>query len=833
VKRRYRRSRLPEGTAVVAMIVLAVVVVVGRWNGERAGDPEFDSTPSPVRKIAGRVVGDGQPVASVSLALFEGDYGPVAETTSGDDGAFVMRWVPRTTHDRRKLVLVARDPEGRYARTVAAPSAEFELRPAVDATGVVLNPLGERVAGATVSVAVLGRRFAATTSGEDGSFRVPGVPHGAPMDVFVCGAGLAPSTFRGFRAGDQLHLHVREGRAVKVRVRDPDGAVVAGAVVRPAVPVAFREDAPTTVVAADGSATLPAVAADASALIEASADGYLSVFIDTPTFGQVEAVLWPARTVSLRAWNGLRRRGIVGIAADVNLTTGDDAARWNGPDGARSFREYRLVAEAQRGRYSIVLPRYPVTLNCTAAAFADREITISEQRESVTVHMAPLRERRGATLVVRSTRLKGVLWLVVADEEEQWYSAFALRNGEGRATVPVGRELQLASAGAAEGLWLPKSKVAPIRAGRKRVIKELPLTAAAELTVTIEPPVASTVTLVDKKFGKAAPIETRETSDRTTFWVRPRREITVTVQPAGNWRKQEGEFEVGVDRSEWTAYMQEASGFRVRLKDVKGNAVPFAAVHVWEASRGGRLELRAFPREFASDALGVARVVGLRNGPTPIEIRAVGFRTRRIPGPTLTDGDVKDLGTIVLQAAPTLRGRVLDPDGNPLGGVRLRTVARGLRRLELPGGGARDLYDLVDDESADAISDAQGNFAVRDATPRLPLLVADAPGRYDLARAIVVVPRNPSGVLIVRLPRAAHIGLALPMAADGVFMLLSGTRAVRLYAHGALSLNPMPLTLPAGQVSLYVRLRNGRWSAPVLELKPGEHRVQLRDFGPR
>jgi len=83
------------------------------------------------------------------------------------------------------------------------------------------------------------------------------------------------------------------------------------------------------------------------------------------------------------------------------------------------------------------------------------------------------------------------------------------------------------------------------------------------------------------------------------------------------------------------------------------------------------------------------------------------------------------------------------------------------------------------------------------------------------------------------MPRAAHIGLALPMAADGVYMLISKTRAVRLHAHGALSLNPMPLTLPAGRVELYVRLRNGRWSAPILELRPGEHRVKLDDFGGR
>jgi hypothetical protein len=44
--------------------------------------------------------------------------------------------------------------------------------------------------------------------------------------------------------------------------------------------------------------------------------------------------------------------------------------------------------------------------------------------------------------------------------------------------------------------------------------------------------------------------------------------------------------------------------------------------------------------------------------------------------------------------------------------------------LELPGGGARDLYDLTDEEEGDAVSDAAGRFEVPDAAPRLPLLVA-------------------------------------------------------------------------------------------------------------
>ena len=92
MKRRYGRSRWPEATAVVGMFVLVVVVMIGNWGEERGVDPVRDMTPAPEREIAGHVVGNGQPIAGVALALYEADFGPVAEAVSAEDGSFSMRW---------------------------------------------------------------------------------------------------------------------------------------------------------------------------------------------------------------------------------------------------------------------------------------------------------------------------------------------------------------------------------------------------------------------------------------------------------------------------------------------------------------------------------------------------------------------------------------------------------------------------------------------------------------------------------------------------------------------------------------------------------------------
>ena len=77
------------------------------------------------------------------------------------------------------------------------------------------------------------------------------------------------------------------------------------------------------------------------------------------------------------------------------------------------------------------------------------------------------------------------------------------------------------------------------------------------------------------------------------------------------------------------------------------------------------------------------------------------------------------------------------------------------------------------------------------------------------------------------MPRAAHVELPVRGSVEGVYMLLPGVRAARVYSPGPLRLNPIPLTLPAGPVELFVRYRSGRWSAGAFTLKPGPQRIEM------
>lgn len=126
------------------------------------------------------------------------------------------------------------------------------------------------------------------------------------------------------------------------------------------------------------------------------------------------------------------------------------------------------------------------------------------------------------------------------------------------------------------------------------------------------------------------------------------------------------------------------------------------------------------------------------------------------------------------------------------------------------------------------MSDAQGRFEVRDATHRLPLLVCQHP---DFAITVAEVGDLP---LTVAMNRKAELAVVLPSGSpvDGVYVLLSSTRAIRVHALGGLSMNPLPLTLPVGRTELFVRLRNQRWAAPILDLAPGDQRVSIDRFQP-
>ena len=50
---------------------------------------------------------------------------------------------------------------------------------------------------------------------------------------------------------------------------------------------------------------------------------------------------------------------------------------------------------------------------------------------------------------------------------------------------------------------------------------------------------------------------------------------------------------------------------------------------------------------------------------------------------------------------------------------------------------------------------------------------------------------------------------------------------MRVHSPGPLRLNPIPLTLPAGRVELFVRYRSERWSAAAFDLTAGEQAIEM------
>jgi hypothetical protein len=289
--------------------------------------------------------------------------------------------------------------------------------------------------------------------------------------------------------------------------------------------------------------------------------------------------------------------------------------------------------------------------------------------------------------------------------------------------------------------------------------------------------------------------------------------LRVTCTPPGAYFTHEGELETEREDLTWTARLRQAAQLRYRIHDRGQNAVPFARVRLWEPDTAGRLVLRGEPRLALSDADGEVLFPGLRAGTAAVEIAAFGFRTRRFAQVRLETGRVHDRGTVVLAPAGRLRGRVVGPRGEPVGGAAVRVLSPRVARLAMPGGGERDLYDLTESSLGDGLTGADGAFDVRDPAPRTPLIAVYPKG--DLAAAAF------APAAVHELTGQAYVELDVPGSVRGVYLLLRAA-AVLVKTDPPMSLRPLPVVLPAGRNNLYVRLRDGRWAAPILDLKPGQ-----------
>lgn len=175
---------------------------------------------------------------------------------------------------------------------------------------------------------------------------------------------------------------------------------------------------------------------------------------------------------------------------------------------------------------------------------------------------------------------------------------------------------------------------------------------------------------------------------------------------------------------------------------------------------------------------------------------------------------VTDGGTVALEPRGTLEGTVTDAQGAPLAHVQVRVLPPRVAWLPMPGGGARELCDLTESSYGDGVTDEKGAFSVPDRSPKPPLVA------FYPAAATGLAPMAFEPGDRFTLAPASYVELELPSSPDGVYLLL-GAKALLVKADTPLSLRPLPLLLPAGPSSLYAKLRDGRWAAREIDLKPG------------
>jgi len=762
------------------------------------------------RELAGVVVGaDSRPMAEATVQLYEDAPDGYSRTvTTDDEGRFEVRWRPRATTSIDDVFYEVRDKDGVYAPTIAlATESTIRLAIAVASSGRVVDLAGAAVAGAEVVVGPShGREVQHVRSGADGRFVVDGLPGGLGLDVIVMGEGVLPNIVRRFRGGDFLTVRAYPGADLRLRVVDPSGVPVSDAFARlplPRAPVA-RADG-------KGAIVMPCASPGGGRLVRVEALGYVPVRVPAVPHATTNVVLWPARDVLLSVLGG--QRGIGGVRFEIDPRPPNS---WYAATVGGALRAYPVHRAKRPGDYRVLLPQCPVHLFLTAPGFADNEMTLSRKSTRAQVRLSPLRRRRTGLLVLESRSAPDGFLLLVANMRGNWYRLVRLRRGRAEVRVPATEAgLQIGSPGAYEGFWHGRQNVEAPLPGTVRSYR-VHLSAAVRLHVRLDPPVDGEVRAIDLTHERVAPPASAPLrKGEAVLWVRPSRALRIEVDVPGNHFPVSGEVTAEDQDFVWKTRLRSAAGLRYRLQDRGGNAVSFALARVWEPGFGGRIRLRGEPRVVRADAAGVVEAIGLRSGEAALELRARGFRTQRFSLVRIEEGKVFDGGPVTMEPAARVQGRVVDYDGKPVAGVWARVLEPGVVRLPMPGGGERDVYDLTAFNDGDGATDEHGRFDVADRAAASPLLALYPAGRYDLTEIAL-----PLGDELV-LPGLARIELDVPSSVSGVYQLLPEGRAVLIATDPPMGLRPMPVTIPAGRVELFVRLRNGRWAAPIVELERG------------
>jgi protocatechuate 3,4-dioxygenase beta subunit len=692
------------------------------------------------------------------------------------------------------------------------------LLEAVPVRGRVIDAEGAAVPRARVHACVHDdvRIVDALTDGA-GEFTLPGLPSGARLHVLVVRDGYRTEVESRFRAPDFLTLRLLPGAAVSVEAADPSGNAVADVSVRLSVMHAFADLVPRGRPESPGRIVLPDASGGGAVLVHVEAPGHLPLEMLATPGRAAPVVLWPARPVLLRTWDLRTREGVDDVALEVAIRPSGGGAAWAADNVEHVSRLHPVRYSDRAGEQVVRLPACAVDLSCTAPGYEPLEAPVAASASEAALGFTPVRDRTGATLVLRAGRAEADLPLAVADENGEWSRAFVLARGEAEVAVPAGRVLHVASLAAAEGFWVPKMELTPLARGERRVA-HVTLRPALRLEVAVDPPVSGSATLVDIVHEGAAPAQQATLADGTArFWVRPLRRVRVRLEPASNHFPREAEIAVEQADLSRVITLSPAAGLGVAVTDPVGHPVPFAEVRLWEPDRQGRVELRVPPRPLRTDATGAALAQGLRPGSAALEIRAPAFRTLRLAAVQLETDRVVAMDPIRLELAVLRRGRVVDPEGRPVPGAWVHVVEPEVARVRA-GDVELDSYHTEGSPAEEVATDADGRFEVRDGASRAPLIVVKPSGRADLA-AMAFEPVEGDGEY--RLPAAAWLALDVPSSVAGVFLVLPQGRAVRIKDDPALSMRPLPVVLPAGRSDLLVLLRSGMWAAPTVDLLPG------------
>jgi hypothetical protein len=266
------------------------------------------------REVVGRVLAEGGPASGAWVELFEmGPDGPFPgpRTVADAEGGFRVAWTPAVAADGRAALLLVRDNAHPpvVVPAVASP-VTVRLGRAVPVAGRVILHDGSALPGARVAVALRdqpSRAVHATTDAE-GAFSIPGFSEGAPIDIAVTHPARPAWIERRFRAGEPVTLRPLPTAEVRLRVRTPSGAPVAGARVTQPAPFALRPHLPSAETDAEGRASL--LGASGAAYVEVGARGFVPVHVDAPARLETEVVLWPARELDLTVWDSLSATGV-------------------------------------------------------------------------------------------------------------------------------------------------------------------------------------------------------------------------------------------------------------------------------------------------------------------------------------------------------------------------------------------------------------------------------------------------------------------------------------------------------------------------------------------